>query len=350
MQGREWGYLKKRCAGVEQGLHAIAGQQLATGSMFGSRGLTAAQLAKVKVIYLGTHANATSAAAKVGVYEKLDSYPSYSMKSTAIVTVTQPASSNCVLHWYKNSTELIAPLPAGISINTSKGSLTVGNLTANGDNYSCRVELASVNSAPFTLGNSYSIYVNSTGPTLNPMATLPAATCGSYYHEFVTATGAVDTWKAVGLPKGWVGSVYADDSPEVTDIKLGIIAPDGRDAMVQHAEQFAKAGIPFVFDPGQQLPRFDGAELRDFVEKASWVAVNDYEGKMLSDRTGISHAEITEDRLAAERRNDLADDAKAWQDHDVHFRVPEEPEQMLIQYRVTAGGRIKECTAKVTVD
>ena len=78
-----------------------------------------------------------------------------------------------------------------------------------------------------------------------------------------------------------------------TDIKLGIIAPDGRDAMVQHAAQFAAAGIPFVFDPGQQLPRFDGGELRTFIEQASWVAVNDYEGKMLSDRTGWDTAEIS---------------------------------------------------------
>ena len=77
------------------------------------------------------------------------------------------------------------------------------------------------------------------------------------------------------------------------DIKLGIIAPDGRDAMLQHATQFAAADIPFVFDPGQQLPRFDGAELRNFVEQASWVAVNDYEGKMLSDRTGWDTAEIS---------------------------------------------------------
>ena len=77
------------------------------------------------------------------------------------------------------------------------------------------------------------------------------------------------------------------------DIQLGIVAPDGRDAMVQHAAQFAAAGIPFVFDPGQQLPRFDGAELRVFVEQASWVAVNDYEGKMLSERTGWDNAEIS---------------------------------------------------------
>jgi adenosine kinase len=75
--------------------------------------------------------------------------------------------------------------------------------------------------------------------------------------------------------------------------KLGIIAPDGRDAMLQHAEQFEAAGIPFVFDPGQGLPMFDGRELAGFVERADWVAVNDYEGKMLSERTGWSSAEIS---------------------------------------------------------
>ncbi|MBJ2158674.1 carbohydrate kinase family protein [Variovorax sp. IB41] len=77
------------------------------------------------------------------------------------------------------------------------------------------------------------------------------------------------------------------------DIKVGIIAPDGREAMLQHAEQFAAAGIPFVFDPGQGLPMFDGDALKHFVELASWVVVNDYEGKMLSQRTGWSLAEIS---------------------------------------------------------
>jgi adenosine kinase len=77
------------------------------------------------------------------------------------------------------------------------------------------------------------------------------------------------------------------------DIRVGIIAPDGREAMLQHAEQFAAAGIPFVFDPGQGLPMFDGEALRHFVDLASWVVVNDYEGKMLSQRTGWSLAEIS---------------------------------------------------------
>ena len=77
------------------------------------------------------------------------------------------------------------------------------------------------------------------------------------------------------------------------DVKLGIVAPDGRDAMVQHAEQFAAAGIPFVFDPGQGLPMFNGQELSRFVEQADWVTVNDYEGKMLCERTGWSLAELS---------------------------------------------------------
>ena len=77
------------------------------------------------------------------------------------------------------------------------------------------------------------------------------------------------------------------------DIKLGIVAPDGRDAMLEHAAQFKAAGIPFVFDPGQGLPMFDGPELARFVDLASWITVNDYEAKMLCDRTGLSCAELS---------------------------------------------------------
>ena len=77
------------------------------------------------------------------------------------------------------------------------------------------------------------------------------------------------------------------------DIQLGIISPDGRDAMLEHAEQFKHADIPFVFDPGQGLPMFDGKELMHFINLSTWVTVNDYEGKMLCDRTGLSSAEIS---------------------------------------------------------
>lgn len=75
---------------------------------------------------------------------------------------------------------------------------------------------------------------------------------------------------------------------DAKDVNLGIVAPDGRDGMVQHACEFHEAGIPFVFDPGQGLPMFTGEELLDFVHKADYVAVNDYEGQLLCERTGRS--------------------------------------------------------------
>ena len=78
-----------------------------------------------------------------------------------------------------------------------------------------------------------------------------------------------------------------------SDIQLGIISPDGRDAMLQHAEQFKAADIPFVFDPGQGLPMFDGKDLTHFVELATWVTVNDYEARLLCDRTNLSISELS---------------------------------------------------------
>ena len=73
---------------------------------------------------------------------------------------------------------------------------------------------------------------------------------------------------------------------DAKDVNLGIVAPDGRDGMVQHAREFHEAGIPFMFDPGQGLPMFNGEELQDIINKADYVAVNDYEGQLLQERTG----------------------------------------------------------------
>jgi adenosine kinase len=75
---------------------------------------------------------------------------------------------------------------------------------------------------------------------------------------------------------------------DVADIALGIVAPDGREGMRAHVEQFASAGIRFVFDPGQGLPLFSGTELVEMIDAASFVAVNDYEGRLLAERTGLS--------------------------------------------------------------
>ena len=79
---------------------------------------------------------------------------------------------------------------------------------------------------------------------------------------------------------------------DARDVKLGIIAPDGREGMLQHARELHAAGIPFVFDPGQGLPMFSGEELLEFVRMASYIAVNDYEGQLLQDRTGRKLEEL----------------------------------------------------------
>jgi adenosine kinase len=83
--------------------------------------------------------------------------------------------------------------------------------------------------------------------------------------------------------------VRVSDAEGVT---IGIVSPDGRQGMIDHAEQFVEAGIPFVFDPGQAMPLFNRDDFRLFVEQATWVCVNDYESQLLQDRTGWSPHDI----------------------------------------------------------
>lgn len=87
------------------------------------------------------------------------------------------------------------------------------------------------------------------------------------------------------------------DLPADRTIELALIGPDGRDAMLKRARDLHAAGIPFVFDPGQGLPMFNGQELRQFVDQATWVAVNDYEGQMLCERTGESLQSLSTSHL-----------------------------------------------------
>jgi adenosine kinase len=87
---------------------------------------------------------------------------------------------------------------------------------------------------------------------------------------------------------------HMNDVAAATHIALGIIAPDGRDGMLAHAKQMHAAGIPFVFDPGQAMPLFDRDELRMFVGYADYLAVNDYEGELLQERSGLSQAQLAQ--------------------------------------------------------
>jgi len=98
---------------------------------------------------------------------------------------------------------------------------------------------------------------------------------------------------------GAMQSAHLNKVPARSDIALAIVAPDGRDAMIQHAEQLAAANIPFIFDPGQGLPMFDGDELMNFVKQARWLALNDYEAQMICERTGETLASLSRSHLQA---------------------------------------------------
>ncbi|MDQ6916928.1 MAG: carbohydrate kinase family protein [Pseudomonadota bacterium] len=91
---------------------------------------------------------------------------------------------------------------------------------------------------------------------------------------------------------GAMNHAHLNHVADVEDITLGIVAPDGRDGMATHVREFAAASIPFVFDPGQGLPLFSGPELIEMIDCADYVAVNDYEARMLAERTGLSEREI----------------------------------------------------------
>lgn len=105
-------------------------------------------------------------------------------------------------------------------------------------------------------------------------------------------TNDLDDNQITAFHPGAMSHAHIQAVPTDGSITLGLISPDGRDGMIQHAEQFAAAGIPFIFDPGQGMPMFNGEELLTFVDQAKWVTVNEYEGQLLSERTGLSHAQL----------------------------------------------------------
>jgi adenosine kinase len=120
---------------------------------------------------------------------------------------------------------------------------------------------------------------------------------GNFTAQAIIITDS-DNNQITAFHPGAMQSAQLTPVPDRDDIRIAIIAPDGRDAMVEHAQQLAAAKIPFVFDPGQGLPMFDGDDLKRFVAQATWVAVNDYEARMLCDRTGQSLESLSTSHLA----------------------------------------------------
>jgi len=108
---------------------------------------------------------------------------------------------------------------------------------------------------------------------------------GSYTAQAFITTDLDDN-QITAFHPGAMNVSHENKVADATDIGLGIVAPDGRQGMLDHALQFHEAGIPFIFDPGQGMPMFNGVELQRFVELADYVAVNDYEAEMLQEKTG----------------------------------------------------------------
>jgi len=107
-------------------------------------------------------------------------------------------------------------------------------------------------------------------------------------------TTDLDDNQITAFHPGAMGHSHMNSVAMAKEVTLGIVAPDGREGMLQHALEFADLDIPFVFDPGQGMPMFSGAELLRFIEQATYVTANDYEAKLLQDKTGKTLAEIAQ--------------------------------------------------------
>ncbi|HHL45431.1 MAG TPA: carbohydrate kinase family protein [Gammaproteobacteria bacterium] len=99
-------------------------------------------------------------------------------------------------------------------------------------------------------------------------------------------TTDMDDNQITAFHPGAMSMAHENRVADAQGVKIGIVSPDGREGMIEHAAQFVEAGVPFIFDPGQGMPMFDGDDLLRFVEQASWVALNDYESQLLQERTG----------------------------------------------------------------
>ncbi len=116
---------------------------------------------------------------------------------------------------------------------------------------------------------------------------------GSYTAQAFITTDLADN-QITAFHPGAMNFSHENDASAARDIGLGIVSPDGREGMLNHCRQFHAAGIPFVFDPGQGMPLFSGAELLEMVDLADFVTLNDYEAELLQARTGLSLAALAD--------------------------------------------------------
>jgi len=116
---------------------------------------------------------------------------------------------------------------------------------------------------------------------------------GSYTAQAFITTDMDDN-QITAFHPGAMDEAHYNKVSDASGVSIGMVSPDGRQGMIEHAAQFVDAGIPFIFDPGQGLPLFGAEDLKDFIDKATWVCVNDYESQLMQERTGFSPHEIAE--------------------------------------------------------
>jgi adenosine kinase len=107
-------------------------------------------------------------------------------------------------------------------------------------------------------------------------------------------TTDLDDNQITAFHPGAMNFSHKNSVSDTVGVSVGLLAPDGREGMIQHAREFVEAGIPFMFDPGQGMPMFSREDLLQFIEQARWLAVNDYEWQLMQDRTGLSSRDLTE--------------------------------------------------------
>ena len=107
-------------------------------------------------------------------------------------------------------------------------------------------------------------------------------------------TTDLDDNQITAFHPGAMNFSHKNSALDTIGVTIGLLAPDGREGMIQHAREFVEAGIPFMFDPGQGMPMFSREDLLQFIEQARWLAVNDYEWQLMQDRTGLSSRDLTE--------------------------------------------------------
>jgi adenosine kinase len=135
----------------------------------------------------------------------------------------------------------------------------------------------------------YALWLEQRGIDLRHITVLDGA-----YTAQAFITTDVDDNQITAFHPGAMDGSHANRVEDAAGVTIGMVSPDGRQGMLEHAEQFVAAGIPFIFDPGQGLPQFGGEELVKFIDQSTWVCVNDYESELLQERTGMSPHEIAE--------------------------------------------------------